>query len=92
MIFVDLLNNFLIYLAVEKGLSKNTTESYSLDLRKFQKFLSSRDKGFASFAKVDIIDFMPAPHPEGGQGSARMAVARGSSPAGRATCSGSSNA
>ena len=58
MIFVDLLNNFLIYLAVEKGLSKNTTESYSLDLRKFQKFLSSRDKGFASFAKVDIIDFI----------------------------------
>lgn len=58
MIFVDLLNNFLIYLAVEKGLSKNTTESYSLDLRKFQKFLSSRGRGFASFAKPDIIDFI----------------------------------
>jgi integrase/recombinase XerD len=56
--FVDLLNSFLIYLSVEKGLSKNTTESYSLDLRKFQEFLLSRDKDFASFTRVDIIDFI----------------------------------
>ena len=55
---VDLLKNFLIYLSVEKGLSKNTTESYSLDLTKFQEFLLFRDKGFASFSKVDIIDFI----------------------------------
>ena len=55
---VDLLKNFLIYISVEKGLSKNTTESYSLDLTKFQEFLSFRDKGFASFSKVDIIDFI----------------------------------
>ncbi len=56
--FVDLLNNFLIYLSVEKGLSRNTIESYSIDLRKFQKFLLSRDKGFASFSRVDIVDFI----------------------------------
>jgi integrase/recombinase XerD len=56
--FVDLLNSFLIYLSVEKGLSKNTTESYSLDLRKFQEFLLSRDKEFSSFSRVDIIDFI----------------------------------
>ena len=55
---VDLLKNFLIYLSVEKGLSKNTTESYSLDLTKFQEFLLFRDKEFASFSKVDIIDFI----------------------------------
>lgn len=57
-IFVDLLNSFLIYLSVEKGLSKNTTESYSLDLRKFQEFLLSRDKEFSSFSRIDIIDFI----------------------------------
>jgi integrase/recombinase XerD len=55
---VDLLNSFFIYLSVEKGLSKNTTESYSLDLRKFQEFLLSRDKGFSSFSRIDIIDFI----------------------------------
>jgi integrase/recombinase XerD len=56
--FVDLLKNFLIYLSVEKGLSRNTIESYSIDLRKFQGFLSSGSKGFASFLRVDIVDFI----------------------------------
>jgi integrase/recombinase XerD len=55
---VDLLKNFLIYLSVEKGLSRNTIESYSIDLRKFQEFLSSGNKGFASFSRVDIVDFI----------------------------------
>jgi integrase/recombinase XerD len=55
---VDLLNSFLIYLSVEKGLSRNTIESYSIDLRKFQEFLSSGNKGFASFSRVDIVDFI----------------------------------
>lgn len=56
--FVDLLNNFLIYLSVEKGLSRNTIESYSIDLRKFQEFLSAGDKEFDSFSRVDIVDFI----------------------------------
>jgi integrase/recombinase XerD len=55
---VDLLNSFLIYLSVEKGLSRNTIESYSIDLRKFQEFLSSGNKGFALFSRVDIVDFI----------------------------------
>ena len=55
---MNLLNNFLIYLSVEKGLSKNTTESYSLDLRKFQDFLLSREKEFVLFSRVDIVDFI----------------------------------
>lgn len=52
------LGDFLTYIAVEKGFSKNTIESYSLDLRKFQNFLSSRDKGITSFLRADIIDFI----------------------------------
>jgi integrase/recombinase XerD len=56
--FVDLLKDFLIYLSVEKGLSRNTIESYSIDLKKFQGFLSSGKKGFASFSRVDIVDFI----------------------------------
>jgi integrase/recombinase XerD len=59
------LGDFLTYIAVEKGFSKNTIESYSLDLRKFQNFLSSRDKGVTSFLKADIIDFIESLRDEG---------------------------
>ncbi|MFZ3137923.1 MAG: site-specific tyrosine recombinase XerD [Thermodesulfovibrionales bacterium] len=62
---MDLLNEFLTYLSAEKGLSKNTVESYRLDLRKFQGFLSSNDKGFESFSKAGIIDFIESLRDEG---------------------------
>lgn len=52
------LMDFLTYLTVEKGLSRNTVESYRFDLRKFHDFLSLKDKGLDSFAKADIIDFV----------------------------------
>ncbi|MEW6586854.1 MAG: site-specific tyrosine recombinase XerD [Nitrospirota bacterium] len=55
---VDILNDFLAYLSAEKGLSRNTVESYRLDLRKFGAFLSSEDKDLSSFLKKDIVDFM----------------------------------
>jgi integrase/recombinase XerD len=55
---LNLLKDFLSFLSVEKGLSKNTVESYSLDLRKFQDFLSSKDKDFPSLSRPDIIDFI----------------------------------
>ena len=55
---MELLKNFLSYLSVEKGLSRNTVESYFLDLRKFQDFLSSKDKDFVTFSKTEIIDFI----------------------------------
>ncbi len=55
---MELLRDFLIYLSAEKGLSKNTIESYSLDLRKFRDFLLSKDKGFNFFSKADIVDFL----------------------------------
>lgn len=62
---MDLLDEFLSYLSAEKGLSKNTVESYRLDLRKFQGFLSSNDKGFESFSKAGIIDFIESLRDEG---------------------------
>jgi integrase/recombinase XerD len=60
-----MLKGFLIYLSAEKGLSKNTIESYNLDLRKFHDFLSSKDKGFVSFSRGDIIDFIERLRDEG---------------------------
>jgi len=55
---VELLRDFLTYLSVEKGLSKNTIESYSIDLKKFQDFLSLKNKNFASFTRADVVDFI----------------------------------
>lgn len=62
---MNLLRDFLSFLSVEKGLSRNTVESYSLDLRKFHDFLSSKHKDFPSFLRSDIIDFIERLRNEG---------------------------
>jgi len=62
---VELLKSFLTYLLVEKGLSRNTIESYSSDLKKFHDFLSARDRELGTFSRVDIIDFVDRLRDEG---------------------------
>ncbi|OGW37473.1 MAG: site-specific tyrosine recombinase XerD [Nitrospirae bacterium RBG_13_39_12] len=62
---LELLKNFLTYLSVEKGLSRNTVDAYFLDLKKYLEFLSSKDKQFASLSKSDIIDFIEKLRDEG---------------------------
>jgi len=55
---MEILYEFLTYLSAEKGLSKNTVESYHLDLRKFADFLSLRNLEMNAFSRPDIIDFL----------------------------------
>jgi integrase/recombinase XerD len=55
---MSVLKDFMAYLSVEKGLARNTTSSYSTDLAKFERFLTSRDKALDSFSKDDIVDFL----------------------------------
>lgn len=55
---MELLDNFSIYLSVEKGLSKNTIGSYSTDLKKYEIFLSERKKDMKSSLRGDIVDFI----------------------------------
>lgn len=62
---MDHLKNFLIYLSAEKGLSRNTVESYNFDLRKFRDFLKSGDRELSSFSRADIIDFIEQLRDEG---------------------------
>ncbi|MDD5072510.1 MAG: site-specific tyrosine recombinase XerD [Candidatus Omnitrophica bacterium] len=55
----DFIKEFMDYLSVERGLSKNTLESYSRDLNKYAGYL--KKKGINSLDKVkrpDIQDFM----------------------------------
>lgn len=62
----DLLDSFLSYLVVEKGLSENTLESYGRDLKKFLLFIKSR--GITSAREIkygDILDFLTHSREEG---------------------------
>jgi len=55
---VDILRKFLAYAAVEKGLAKNTIQSYRTDLTMFGKFLASRGADLGAFSRGDVIDFL----------------------------------
>ncbi len=52
------IDRFKAYLTVEKGLSRNTVESYLLDLKGFFEFLSERDRGPTDFTKEDIASYL----------------------------------
>jgi integrase/recombinase XerD len=56
---VRLIHDFTAYLSVERGLAKNTVDSYTLDLAKFARHLEERGgKSLSSFEKEDIVDFL----------------------------------
>jgi integrase/recombinase XerD len=52
----ELLENFLNYLSVEKGLARNTLESYERDLHKYYLFMKSRDPD--GITRSDVVSFM----------------------------------
>ncbi|MDA8169707.1 MAG: site-specific tyrosine recombinase XerD [Nitrospiraceae bacterium] len=52
------LADFLVYISVEKGLSRNTMDSYGRDLGGFLSFLEEKGAAPASFGKEDIMEFL----------------------------------
>lgn len=67
------LKEFLAYLAVERGLAKNTVESYAGDLVKFSAFLSPRKRRLGSFRREGVMAFLDALR---GSGSSIASVCR----------------
>ncbi len=54
-----LLDEFLGYISAEKGLAKNTVESYTRDLRKFLKYLQTADvHSFTEVKRDQIMEFL----------------------------------
>ena len=62
---MDLIQEFLNYLSAERGLARNTVESYHLDLRKFYEFLTLKNKEAGAFSKADIVAFIENIRDEG---------------------------
>ena len=62
---MELLEAFLTYLSVEKGLSKNTLDAYRSDLSKFLFFLAKKKSVLDSALGTDIVDFMERLRNEG---------------------------
>lgn len=61
----DLVEEFLNYIIVEKGLSINTHLSYGRDLRRFKGFLDIHGRAVLDAGSTDISDFMKSLVKEG---------------------------
>ena len=55
---INIVERFLNYLTVEKGLSINTIESYKNDINKFKKYLSDINKDITGFTTSDVISYL----------------------------------
>lgn len=54
----NIIDNFCDSIWIEKGLSKNTIESYASDLNQLSKWLSSKDKTMKACTEIDINMFL----------------------------------
>ena len=54
----ELLDLFLTYLSVEKGLSRNTVNAYATDLKKYLLFMKEQGREAEKAGKPDILNFL----------------------------------
>jgi integrase/recombinase XerD len=52
------LRDFIAYISVEKGLSRNTALSYSNDLARLKEFLEGRGRDLHELGRADILDYI----------------------------------
>lgn len=71
----EVVADFADYLRVDRGLSANTVEAYSVDLRDFAEFLRGRGvETYSAASRHEVIDFMSFLQRE--RGLARTTIAR----------------
>ena len=51
-------SNYLSYLSVERGLSRNTVEAYKRDIRDFSEFLKSRKRKVEDVQRDDLLEYL----------------------------------
>jgi integrase/recombinase XerD len=68
--FVQLVLDFLAYLELERGMARNTLQSYRSDLLQFGAFLADRDVPCEDARPRDISEFLTTLASVGGAGSA----------------------
>jgi integrase/recombinase XerD len=54
----ELLDLFLTYLSVEKGLSRNTVNAYATDLKKYLLFMNGQGREAVTAGKSEILNFL----------------------------------
>ncbi|MEO5358112.1 MAG: site-specific tyrosine recombinase XerD [Nitrospirae bacterium YQR-1] len=54
----NILRDFLLYLTAEKGASINTVNSYELDIKQFQAYISGINESLETFKRQDIVGFV----------------------------------
>ncbi|HEY3552814.1 MAG TPA: site-specific integrase, partial [Solirubrobacterales bacterium] len=56
--FESLLLDFLSYLELERGLSRNTLNAYRTDLLQYGEYLSAHDRDALQASAADVADFL----------------------------------
>ncbi|HNX90630.1 MAG TPA: site-specific tyrosine recombinase XerD [Candidatus Omnitrophota bacterium] len=54
----DLIDQFIYFMEVERGMSSNTTMAYRRDLNKFFSYLKTTDRDISSVRRDDLQDFL----------------------------------
>jgi len=58
LVSTEILENFIQFIVLEKGLSKETVSAYSSDIEHFIKFLAKKRKNLKAASSSDLIEYM----------------------------------
>ncbi|MBI4843331.1 MAG: tyrosine-type recombinase/integrase [Nitrospirae bacterium] len=77
---IDIVERFKNFMAVDKGLSSNTLDAYTRDVRQFEKYLEKKNKGIEGVRKKDVVSYMASLKDSGWQAATiarKLAAIRG---------------
>ena len=72
--FSSEMNRFRVYLDIEKGLSRNTLNSYTTEMEKFEKFLEKYNLNYLEVNEENILEFVKAESRKGQSASTQSHI------------------